>query len=248
MGRMKEHRGRPEALEKLEQVFNTSTSFLEKSKEFLVKPKPKVVETEKESTETDEKTVEEKASDPKPEKTEKVGEEGLFKQKELDALAKKIEEVKKWRDEKVAEQDTAPLNEMPKLTVSLINSKIHDLESEVQFLIQKAKMVKAEQERAKRKAEADAKKAEEEKKKQEKKAKKEKKKNESETTDDKSEEEPVKEEPEEELLELVPGLVWAVLKQGQEAETPSENLRPPTRPPRRPPHRPELEASLLETL
>jgi len=194
--RVKEHRGRPEALEKLEQVFNTSTSFLEKSKEFLVKPKPKVVETEKEPTETDAKTVEEKASDPKPEKTEKVGEEGLFKQKELDALAKKIEEVKKWRDEKVAEQDAAPLSEMPKLTVSLINSKIHDLESEVQFLIQKAKMVKAEQERAKRKAEADAKKAEEEKKKQEKKAKKEKKKNESEATDDKSEEEPVKEEPE----------------------------------------------------
>merc|ERR1712098_910702 len=76
----------------------------------------------------------------------------------------------------------------------------------------------------------------------------EKKKNESEATDVKTEEEPVKEEPEEELLELVPGLGWAVLKQGQEAETPSENLRPPTRPPRRPPHRPELEASLLETL
>jgi len=136
--RVKEHKGRPEALEKLEQVFNTSSSFLEKSKD-------------------------------------KVGEEGLFKEKELEALTKKIKEVKKWRDEKVAEQALAPLNEMPKLTVSMINAKIHDLESEVQFLIQKAKMVKAEQERAKRKAEAEAKKAEDEKKKAEKKAKKEKK-------------------------------------------------------------------------
>merc|ERR1711892_308275 len=41
--RVKEHKYRPEALEKLEQVFNTSNNFLEKSKEFLVKPK--VVET-----------------------------------------------------------------------------------------------------------------------------------------------------------------------------------------------------------
>merc|ERR1712059_205757 len=51
-----------------------------------------------------------------------------------------------------------------------INSKIQDFESEVQFLIQKA-----EQERAKRKAEAEAKKAEDEIKKKEKKAKKDKK-------------------------------------------------------------------------
>merc|ERR1712233_167027 len=100
------------------------------------------------------------------------GEEGWFKEKELEALRKKIDEVKKWRDDKLAEQEKTPLSEMPKLTVSMINSKIQDLDSEVQYLIQKAKMVKAEQERAKRKAEADAKKAEEEKKKEEKKKKK----------------------------------------------------------------------------
>merc|ERR1712062_752330 len=53
----------------------------------------------------------------------------------------------KWRDEKLAEQEATPLSEMPKLTVSMINSKIGDLESEVQFLIRKAKMKKAELER-----------------------------------------------------------------------------------------------------
>merc|ERR1711971_263564 len=69
-------------------------------------------------------------------------------------------------DEKLAEQGSTPLSEMPKLTVSMINSKIGDLESEVQYLIRKAKMKKAELERAKLKAEADAAKAEADKKKQ----------------------------------------------------------------------------------
>merc|ERR1739838_625621 len=51
---------------------------------------------------------------------------------------------------------------------------MQDLDSEVQFLIQKARMLKAEKERAKRKAEAEEKKAEEERLKKEKKAKKKK--------------------------------------------------------------------------
>merc|ERR1712198_472352 len=80
-------------------------------------------------------------------------------------LEKKIAEVEKWRDERLAEQAATPLSEMPKLTVSMINSKIGDLESEVQYLIRKAKMKKAELERARLKAEADAAKAEAEKKK-----------------------------------------------------------------------------------
>merc|ERR1719403_724909 len=87
------------------------------------------------------------------EKTEKAAEEEkLFKEKELEQLEKKIAEVEKWRDEKLAEQEATPLSEMPKLTVSMINSKIGDLESEVQFLIRKAKMKKAELERARLKA------------------------------------------------------------------------------------------------
>ena len=32
--------------------------------------------------------------------------------------------VEKWRDEKLAEQEATPLSEMPKLTVSMINSKV----------------------------------------------------------------------------------------------------------------------------
>merc|ERR1712088_450111 len=109
------------------------------------------------------------------EKTEKAAEEEkLFKEKELEQLEKKIAEVEKWRDEKLAEQADSPLSEMPKLTVSMINSKIGDLESEVQYLIRKAKMKKAELERARLKAEADAAKAEADKKKAEKKAKKKK--------------------------------------------------------------------------
>merc|ERR1719220_1154112 len=80
------------------------------------------------------------------EKTEKVAEEEkLFKEKELEQLEKKIAEVEKWRDEKLAEQADTPLSEMPKLTVSMINSKIGDLESEVQYLIRKAKMKKAKE-------------------------------------------------------------------------------------------------------
>merc|ERR1712172_428537 len=100
-------------------------------------------------------------------------EERLFKEKELEQLEKKIAEVEKWRDEKLAEQGSTPLSEMPKLTVSMINSKIGDLESEVQYLIRKAKMKKAELERAKLKAEADAAKAEADKKKAKKKKAKE---------------------------------------------------------------------------
>merc|ERR1719322_2359819 len=109
------------------------------------------------------------------EKTEKAAEEEkLFKEKELEQLRKKIADVEKWRDEKLAEQESTPLSEMPKLTVSMIKSKIQDLDSEVQFLIQKARMLKAEKEREKRKLEAEEKKAEEERLKKEKKAKKKK--------------------------------------------------------------------------
>merc|ERR1719452_334565 len=122
----------------------------------------------------------------------KVAEDGLFKEKELDSLKKKIAEVEKWRDDKLVEQEKTPLSEMPKLTVSMIKSKMQDLDSEVQFLIQKARMMKAEQERAKRKAEADEKKAEEERLKKEKKAKKKKAK---ETNSTDGEEVPVEEVP-----------------------------------------------------
>merc|ERR1712241_717245 len=84
---------------------------------------------------------------------------------ELESLEKKIDEVERWRDEKVAEQDQLPTSQMPKLTVSLIKSKIQDLDGEVQFMISKARMIKAERERAKRKADEEKKKEKEKKKK-----------------------------------------------------------------------------------
>merc|ERR1712142_1325937 len=66
-----------------------------------------------------------------------TGDEGFFKEKELEAFEKKVVEVETWRDEKLAAQDEHPLSEMPKLTVSMIGQKIGDLDSEVKFLVQK---------------------------------------------------------------------------------------------------------------
>jgi len=105
-----------------------------------------------------------------------TGDDEFFKEKELDQLSKKIEEVEKWQAEKTLEQSEHSLSEMPKLTVTMIVAKIHDLESEVKFLVSQAKMRKAEKEREKRLKEAEEKKAEEEAKKKEKKEKKEKEK------------------------------------------------------------------------
>merc|ERR1712172_409407 len=128
-------------------------------------------------------------------KTEKP-DEGLFTAKELQSLEKKIADVEKWRDEKLEEQEKQPLSEMPKLTVSLIKSKIQDLDSEVQLLIGKARMIKAERDRAKRKAEEDKKKEEEKAKKEKKNKKKDKENAESEKEDEaksETEEPPVNE-------------------------------------------------------
>merc|ERR1711872_583243 len=111
-----------------------------------------------------------------------TGDEGFFKEKELEAFEKKVVEVETWREEKLAAQDEHPLSEMPKLTVSMIGQKIGDLDSEVKFLVQKAKMVKAERERAKRLKEAEEKKAEEAAKKAAKKKKKEEEKAEADGT------------------------------------------------------------------
>merc|ERR1712209_354478 len=148
-------------------------------------------------------------------KDERKGDEGLFTAKELQSLEKKISDVEKWRDEKLEEQEKQPLSEMPKLTVSLIKSKIQDLDSEVQLLIGKARMIKAERDRAKRKADEDKKK-EEEKAKKEKKDKKKKKKEKDSTKSEEEKEESKESDPTEppELLELVPDLIWAVVGPG----------------------------------
>jgi len=181
MARLREHRDRPEALEMLKQTLNSSNNFLEKSRDLVipVKVKEDKEATPEEASPDSEKEAEktedsEKETKKEKKKTEKP-DEGLFTAKELQSLEKKIADVEKWRDEKLEEQEKQPLSEMPKLTVSLIKSKIQDLDSEVQLLIGKARMIKAERDRAKRKAEEDKKK-EEEKAKKEKKDKKKKKK------------------------------------------------------------------------
>merc|ERR1739844_418720 len=167
MARLREHRDRPEALDMLKQTLNSSNNFLEKSRDLVI---PVKVKEEKEATPEEaspdsekeaEKTEDsEKESKKEKKKTEKP-DEGLFTAKELQSLEKKIADVKKWRDEKLEEQEKQPLSEMPKLTVSLIKSKIQDLDSEVQLLIGKARMIKAERDRAKRKADEDKKKKKE---------------------------------------------------------------------------------------
>merc|ERR1711962_1742296 len=187
--RVREHRERPEALENLKTSLNNSHNFLTKSKEFIIAP-VEATKAEPDKTETESQSTKENES--KPENTEKTGgEEGLFKEKELEMLEKKIADVEKWRDGKLAEQEATPLSEMPKMTVSMINMKVGDLESEIQYLIQKAKMKKAELDRAKRKAEEEAAKAEAARKKAEKKEKKKKAKeaNDTGSTDESSDEE-----------------------------------------------------------
>merc|ERR1712106_674441 len=196
-----------------------SNVFLEKSKEYLIKPKPKEPKVEKviepviETAGKEEATGDEKEGTTKEEKPKapkaKIADEGLFKEKELDSLKKKIAEVEKWRDDKLAEQGLTPLSEMPKLTVSMIKSKVQDLDSEVQFLIQKARMLKAEKEREKRKLEAEEKKVEEERLKKEKKAKKKKAKEANATESENTEEVPTTDS-KGELLELVPP-TWSSL-------------------------------------
>merc|ERR1712098_139411 len=219
MARLREHRERPEALDMLKQSLNSSRVFLEKSRDLVIPAKPK--DTPETAEGTDEKTNDAEAASEDAEKKEKdtakdkkksdKPEEGLFTTKELESLEKKITEVEKWRDDKLEEQEKQPLSEMPKLTVSLIKSRIQDLDSEVQLLIGKARMIKAERERAKRKAEEEKKKEEEKAKKEKKKKKKEKKEKEAASEEEKKSEDTSEEttDPPEVLLELVPDLVWA---------------------------------------
>ena len=56
----------------------------------------------------------------------------MFTAKELESLEKKIADVEKWRDDKLEEQEKMPLSEMPKLTVSLIKSKVWNIEGNLE--------------------------------------------------------------------------------------------------------------------
>ena len=77
-------------------------------------------------------------------------------------------------------QDAQSKSEMPRMTTSLIAQKGLDLDTEVKYLINKAKMAKAEKERERLKKEAAEKKAKEKEEKEKKKNKKKKKANQTE--------------------------------------------------------------------
>merc|ERR1719228_2819466 len=64
-----------------------------------------VKDTPEDTKKEDDKPKDTTEEKPKPAKAKaKIEDEGLFKEKELDSLKKKIAEVEKWRDEKLAEQ------------------------------------------------------------------------------------------------------------------------------------------------
>ena len=107
----------------------------------------------------------------------KTGDDGYFSVAEVDKLAEKLEEVQKWREEALAEQEKQPKNEMPKMTTSLIAEKALDLDREVKYLLNKAKIAKAEQEKERLKKEAEEKAAKEKEEKEKKKKKKKKEEN-----------------------------------------------------------------------
>ena len=114
--RVKQHKERPEALEAMNNMVNSSEHFLGKAKNSTG-----VVD-------------------------------GYFTQEELDKLEKKIKEIIEWRDQALKDQEAQPHYEMPKMTTSLIAEKALDLDREVKFLFNKAKIGKAEKD-AKKKAE-----------------------------------------------------------------------------------------------
>jgi len=114
--RVKQHKERPEALEAMNNMVNTSQHFLGKAKNSTG-----VVD-------------------------------GYFTQEEIDKLEKKIKEIVEWRDQALKDQEAQPHYEMPKMTTSLIAEKALDLDREVKFIFNKAKIGKAEKD-AKKKAE-----------------------------------------------------------------------------------------------
>ena len=92
----------------------------------------------------------------------KTGDDGYFTLTEVDVLEKKLEEINKWREEALEAQEKQPKSEMPKMTKSLIREKSLEVEREVKYLVNKAKIAIAEQEKEKAKKEAEEKKAKEE--------------------------------------------------------------------------------------
>ena len=144
--RVEEHKNRPEILEALKSMVNSSEHFFAKAK-----------------NDTEQK-------DP---------EDAYFTITELEALEKKINETKTWIEEKMKVIEAQPLHEFPTITNKLIAIQGMDLDREVKYLVNKAKIAKQERDRLKREKELkerqEKEKQEKEKEKEKKKAKKDKK-------------------------------------------------------------------------
>merc|ERR1712088_261747 len=141
--RVEEHQGRPEILEALNSMVNSSEHFLAKAKN----------DTEN-----------------------KAPEDAYFTTTELEALEKKITETKTWIEEKMKIIEAQPMYEFPTVNNKLIAVQGMDLNREVKYLVNKAKIAKQERDRLKKEKEQKEKeekeKLEKEKKKQAKKDKK----------------------------------------------------------------------------
>ena len=141
--RVEEHKGRPEILEALNSMVNSSEHFLAKAK-----------------------------NDTK----NKAPEDAYFTENELELLEKKINETKNWIEEKTKVIEAQPFHEFPTVNNKLIAVQGMDLDREVKYLVNKAKIAKQERDRLKKEKEQkereEKEKLEKEKKKQAKKDKK----------------------------------------------------------------------------
>merc|ERR1712018_241293 len=140
--RVEEHKGRPEILEALNSMVNSSEHFLAKAKN----------DTEN-----------------------KLPEDAYFTATELELLEKKINETKTWIEEKMKVIEAQPMHEFPTVNNKLIAVQGMDLDREVKYLVNKAKIAKQERDRLKREKELKEKEEKEKAEKEKKKAKKDKK-------------------------------------------------------------------------
>lgn len=106
----------------------------------------------------------------------KAPEDAYFTENELELLEKKINETKNWIEEKTKVIEAQPFHEFPTVNNKLIAVQGMDLDREVKYLVNKAKIAKQERDRLKKEKEQKEKeekeKLEKEKKKQAKKDKK----------------------------------------------------------------------------
>merc|ERR1712020_684619 len=118
--RVQEHESRPEILEALNSMVNSSEHFLAKAKN---------------DTES------------------KAPEDAYFTSNELELLEKKINETKTWIEEKMKVIKAQPMHEFPTVNNKLIAVQGMDLDREVKYLVNKAKIAKQERDRLKREKE-----------------------------------------------------------------------------------------------